>query len=252
MGEDKSFVIVTASYNNKEWYQKNLNSVLSQTYSQWRMIYVNDNSFDGTGELVADYIVKNNLQNKITLINNPYRRGHLYNQFHAIRGCNPEEIIVILDGDDWLANPDVLSYLNTVYQSPNVWLTYGQFWYFNKNKIGMCKVTPAAVVKNNSFRDYPGWIFSHLRSFYARLFHLIKSKDLIYKGSFFPMAADAAVMYPMLEMAGQRAKFIPEVLYIYNDVNPISFHHDRAEQQKLIKHEICHNRPRYTALSTLF
>lgn len=251
-GQDKSFVFITASYNNKEWYERNLDSVITQNYPHWRMIYINDHSFDGTGELVADYIKKNQLENKISLVNNNYRRGHLYNQFHAIRGCKPEEIIVILDGDDWLAHNEVLSYLNKVYQSPDVWLTYGQFWYYKKNIIGFCKAVPPQVIKNNTFRDHPGWIFSHLRSFYAKLFHLIKPKDLIYKGSFFPMAADAAVMYPMLEMAGQCAKFIPEVLYIYNDMNPISFHHDRAEQQKLIKYEICNKRPRYVALATLF
>jgi hypothetical protein len=36
------------------------------------------------------------------------------------------------------------------------------------------------------------------------------------------MAWDQAIMFPMLEMSGHRAKFISEVLYIYNAANPIN------------------------------
>ncbi|HJZ24123.1 MAG TPA: glycosyltransferase, partial [Candidatus Babeliales bacterium] len=61
---DKQFVIVTASYNNARWYEWSLNSVASQTYPNWRMIYVDDCSPDGTGKLVEYYIEKNHLENK--------------------------------------------------------------------------------------------------------------------------------------------------------------------------------------------
>jgi hypothetical protein len=41
-------------------------------------------------------------------------------------------------------------------------------------------------------------------------------------GDFYHMAWDQAIMFPMLEMSGHRAKFISEVLYIYNAANPIN------------------------------
>jgi hypothetical protein len=41
-------------------------------------------------------------------------------------------------------------------------------------------------------------------------------------GAFYHMAWDQAIMFPMLEMSGHRAKFISEVLYIYNAANPIN------------------------------
>jgi len=235
---DKSFVIVTASYNNKDWYQKNLDSVVNQTYDNWRMIYINDRSTDETGVLVHSYIQDYGLKNKIKLINNSFRRGHLANQYYAIHTCQKDEIIIILDGDDWLANNEVLSYLNEVYQDPNVWLTYGQFWYFKKNKEGVCHPVPDSVLRNNAFRDHPAWIFSHLRSFYAGLFHMIKLGDLLFERQFFPMAADAATMFPMVEMAAERALFISRILYIYNDDNPLSFYNQNKELQQKISHKI--------------
>lgn len=245
---DKSFVFITASYNNKEWYQRNLDSAFNQTYDNWRMIYINDNSTDGTGDLVEEYIRNNQLEDKIQLINNKVRRGHLANQYYAIHSCNKKEIIVILDGDDWLAHNDVLYYLNDVYQDLNVWLTYGQFWYFKKNVKGFCRPIPAKVIQDNAIREHCEWYYSHLRSFYAGLFQSIKREDLFYKGNFFPMAADVATMYPMLEMCGGRFVCIPDVLYIYNDSNQLSFHHDQGDKQKEIRYDICHNRRRYTSL----
>jgi len=53
-------------------------------------------------------------------------------------------------------------------------------------------------------------------------------------GTFYHMAWDQAIMFPMLEMSGHRAKFISEVLYIYNAANPISdCKFDRQLQRRL-------------------
>lgn len=39
---------------------------------------------------------------------------------------------------------------------------------------------------------------------------------------FFDVTRDQAMMFPMLEMAAGRIKFIPEVLYLYNQSNPLN------------------------------
>ena len=36
------------------------------------------------------------------------------------------------------------------------------------------------------------------------------------------MAGDLAIMYPMVEMAGKKFKFINDILYVYNMENPIN------------------------------
>ena len=45
-------------------------------------------------------------------------------------------------------------------------------------------------------------------------------------------------MFPMLEMAGSRQEFVKEVLYVYNDENPISDHKLRRKHQILAAKEI--------------
>jgi hypothetical protein len=44
----------------------------------------------------------------------------------------------------------------------------------------------------------------------------------MYEGKFFIMAWDLAIMFPMLEMSGEKFKCIDEILYIYNDDNPLN------------------------------
>ena len=45
-------------------------------------------------------------------------------------------------------------------------------------------------------------------------------------------------MLPLLEMAGNRQEFIREILYFYNEDNPISDHKIRRKEQILAAREI--------------
>jgi len=80
---------------------------------------------------------------------------------------------------------------------------------------------PADIIANNAFRE-SSVSPSHLRTFYAGLFHKIKLEDLQYEGDFFPITYDLAIMYPMLEMARDHFMFCSKTLYEYNIVNPLN------------------------------
>ncbi len=227
---ERRVVIVICSYNNNQWYQRNLDSVFMQKYSNYYVLYVDDCSSDGTADFVQKYIDDNRQNNRVKIIKNSVRRRALANLYSAIHQCNSKDIVVILDGDDWLAHNQVLSYLNNVYSNPNVWLTYGQFKEWPSGHGGFCAPYPSHIIQNNAFRTYPHGP-SHLRTFYAGLFHKIKKEDLMYQGDFFPMTYDLAIMLPMMEMAGSNFQFVPEVLLIYNSSNPINDHKTNVELQ---------------------
>jgi len=229
----ESPMVVVASYNNAEWYQKNLDSIFDQKYNNYRVIYVDDCSPDGTGQLVEDYINEKGQRDRVTLIRNQVRKRALENLYDTISSCDDREIVVIVDGDDWLAHANVLKRLNSLYANTSLWMTYGQFESYPSGNIGFNKAMPREVVKNNRFRYHKNQP-SHLRTFYARLFKLVKKEDLLYQGDFLTMTYDVAIMMPMIEMAGWHHKFIPDVLYVYNEGNPISDHRvDRSLQHRL-------------------
>lgn len=248
---EKPITIIIASYCNKEWYKANLDSVFSQKYSNFRVIYIDDASHDNTGKLAKEYILQNQYQEKVTLICNENRQGAMKNFYTAIHMCKPHEIIAVLDGDDFFANDQVLTRINQEYQNPNVWLTYGQFSFYPGNDIGFCKQLPDEVIKNNEFREYLYWQTSHLRTFYADLFHRIKKEDFMKDNMFFSMCADVAMMLPMLEMAGSHSRFIPDVLYIYNRATSLNDDKINRALQLAIDLEI-RSRNKYQPLKKLF
>lgn len=214
------FYVVIPSYNNSQWYKKNLDSVLAQDYVDFHIVYVDDCSPDGTGALVQTYIDENSIADKITLIQNKVRKGALANLYIAIHDIPDTAVVVTLDGDDWFFHEQVLSRLAQEYANDQVWLTYGQYTHPWGGK-GCSAPISLDVIKNNSYRQGP-LVASHLRTFYAWLFKQIKIEDLLHQGKFYPMTWDWAIMFPMLELSNGRFSFIPDILYLYNTDNPIN------------------------------
>lgn len=219
--EEKSIVIIIPSYNNKEWYHLNLDSILTQQYDNFRVIYFDDASTDGTGSLVTYYLLKHDLKHKVTFVQNQERVGALANIYFAVTQCKPTDIIVLVDGDDWLYHESVLQVVNKLYANPDIWLTYGQYITYPDGTGYGADPLPTWVFDHHYYRDYP-WVTTHLRSFYAGLFHKVKREDLLYEGKFYPVAWDLAFMFPMLEMSGPHSHFYPGVLYVYNVQNPLN------------------------------
>jgi glycosyltransferase involved in cell wall biosynthesis len=245
------FVAVIPSYNNEQWAEKNLDSIFSQNYPHFRVIYINDASQDRTGEIVKAYLKNNNLEHKCTYIENNINRGALYNLYHAIHTCEDKEVVVMLDGDDWLTNSHVLTRVSQEYKHNKVWLTYGQYQQSSTGNIGCCDYIDDNVVTSASFRT-DRWKTSHLRTFYAKLFKLIQPQDLIHEGRFFKVAWDLAMMFPMLEMAQERHSFIPDVLYVYNIDNVLNdFKLYSTEQERIDNHVRYSMRP-YERIESLF
>ncbi|MEN9343768.1 MAG: hypothetical protein RLZZ453_555 [Chlamydiota bacterium] len=243
---EKPFVIVIPSYNNQQWCVANLSSVLSQDYTNYRIIYIDDSSSDGTKALADAFAVN---YPRVTVIHNTQRVGALCNTYRAVSMCKPEEIVAILDGDDWFANTQVLKKLNEVYADPDVWMTYGQFQYYPSGYPGWARAVPDSIIEKNDVRNYD-WVTTHLKTFYASLFHKIKVEDLFFNSWFYTMAGDLAYTLPICEMAGRHARFIPDVLYIYNVASPLNDHKVNLDLQIYYTYVI-RGKQKYQALEAL-
>jgi len=248
--EQKPIVVVVPSYNNEQWYRKNLDSILSQHYDNYRVIYINDCSKDNTGALVDAHLATRDHKRRVQVIHNEVNRGALYNIYHAVHACEDHEIIVTLDGDDWFKDRFVLQKVNRAYQDPNVWLTYGQFESYPSGKIGFCKSLSRRIIEQEAYRA-ADWVTSHLRTFYAKLFKQIKLKDFIHDGELFCVTWDMAFMFPMLEMAKGRVKCIQDVLYVYNEANPINDYKTKLLRQ-LQYDKYIRSMPKYAPLDNLW
>lgn len=256
---EKHVVVLVTNYNSMPWVEKNLDSIFSQKYENFEVIYVDDTSNDDTADVAEQYINEQGFQDKFTLIRNTKRIGAHENQYNVIHTCKDDDIIVVLDGDDWFSYDGVLSLLNKVYSDPNIWITYGQYQHYPSGQRGACRDLSQREIKllgSRQFRkNYNRHVFSAPRTFYAGLYKKIKKEDIMYKGKFLFVAGDVAIMLPMIEMAKNgHFKFISNVLYIYNReriTRPEFNQPKRAKDAGMMFAEIKRKAP-YKALNSLF
>lgn len=229
---EKPFVIVIPSYNNARYCEQNLLSVLGQEYQRFRVIYTDDASTDETWDKVKALVGGSPLKDRITLIRHEKNRGSLRNLYEMIHMCGDDEIVVRVDGDDFLAHPFVLKKLNRIYADLSIWMTYGNYLDYPsyRQHPRLCEAFPAHVLRGRRFRQHK-WVSTHLHTFYAGLFKKISIDHLKKEGEFLPMAGDLAIVFPMLEMAGDHFHFVDEVLYLYNRLNPINDHKKNRQLQ---------------------
>jgi glycosyltransferase involved in cell wall biosynthesis len=246
------FVVLVPSYNNEKWCVQNLESIVNQTYPHWSLYYINDCSTDHTREIVDAFVKSHAIEHKCKIINNSTRKFGMANIYEAIHLIDPTKVIVLCDGDDWLADETVLEKLAEIYLDEKIWMTYGNYKTWPEDHGSCCAPIPEDVRINRAFRRYP-WVASHLKTFYAKLFHLIKKEDFLWKqGMLFPVTYDLAIMFPMLEMASEdHFQFIPEVLYIYNIRNPLNVIKTNPRLQVELEYYI-RSRQAYEPLKTLF
>jgi glycosyltransferase involved in cell wall biosynthesis/mannosyltransferase OCH1-like enzyme len=230
--KNNKFKIITTFYNAGEWIGNCIRSVINQSYQDWEMCIVNDCSTDNSDKEVMSFLELPDNQGKIHYRKNSERVGNgLINMIGAIKDIakDPDDIIIILDGDDWLSGNDVLEYLNDVYNNPETWFTYGSFEPLSGKYSGTCK----QVEDPRTYRKSGKWTTSHLRSYKKFLWDKIKNES--YKnvnGDYISSADDCAAMFAMIEMSGlKHSKFIDRVLYIYNDLNPINVMKTKEKEQ---------------------
>ena len=253
------FVILIASYNNENYAEANLDSACWQNSSNpYHIIYINDCSNDDTQNVVDNYIIQHQLQDKVTVIHNSERKGALANIYNAIHELiDDHKIVISLDGDDMLAHNNVISILESYYEDPNIWMTYGTERRFpKKRKKPIAQKIPDWVFEEGKLREYK-WVSDHLRTFKAGLFKKIKKEDLLFKGSYMDVAWDVAIMFPMLEMcapSNNQAKnhscYVQEIVYLYRIDNPISDFRIKKRRQKEMENFIRHKEP-YKPLSNI-
>lgn len=219
-GGQPTFVIVIPSYNNEKWVNVNLQSVLSQTYPFFRVIYINDGSTDDTHQKVQQIIRLYHSKNRIKYLQQPHRQSQACGRFQAYHMCDDDEILCMVDGDDWLANPQVLYHLAKIYQGSAL-STYGSFQFFHQGRLEKPvygrEYFEKQVINGKMFR-YSRWVSCHLRTGYAGLFKRIRLQDLLESNQdkFYRCCTDLAEMYPVLEMAAPHIQMVSQALYVYN------------------------------------
>ena len=242
------FKIIVPFFNAEAWIGKCIESIKRQNYKNFECYMIDDMSTDRSYKTAKEHIAKDK---RFKLRKSKKKKYALENIVDGIKATttDEEDVIILLDGDDWLSCVSSLSKLNDVYKDTDCLITYGSYVY---NPGGLRGTEPRAyskdVIEKNQFRE-DDWRASHLRTFKRKAWNKIDLKDLQdSSGEFYKMTYDQAIMLPVLEIAGDRSEFIFDVLHVYNRTNPLNVDKSKGQKQYAISQEI-RKKKKYKAMA---
>lgn len=145
--------IITVNRNNTEGLRKTIESVVSQTYTDFEYIIIDGASTDGSVDIIKEYA------DRITYWVSEPDNG-IYNAMNKGILKAKGEYLQFLNSGDWLTNNDVLKYVFDLRRDEDV--LYGdEFLFYNINKI-VRKAYPQKL----TFYDLFVGSISHEGSFY--------------------------------------------------------------------------------------
>lgn len=232
------FSLVVTTGNAAPWIERCIQSIAEQqTRWQWQCLIIDDASNDGTEAAIHSVlrsIQDPEIRDRFRVQRNGENRGALANLLDGFNTLGtierPMDVLIPIDGDDWLFSSASLETVAQTYERSDCWLTYGGLITIPDGELCSSPVSDA-VIAQAQHRQSP-WNTSHLRSFRSHLWHAIRDGDLRdQKGNYYKVTWDMAIMFPMVEMAAERIQCIETAIYAYNTVNPQSDHIEKRPEQ---------------------
>lgn len=149
-------------YNMEKYIEVSLLSIINQSFQNYEIILVNDNSNDKTLEIINKYQKKNN---RIKIISHQQKLGVYCSRKDAILNANGE-FILMLDPDDMLMNNNLFQELYNYNLKYN--LDISEFLVYHKNESEINYILP------------DNHIYSHLHNFNETIIYQPKLSNLLF------------------------------------------------------------------------
>ena len=241
LGDEQKIVIISPFYNAEKYIEQCIASVAAQNYENYEHWLIDDASTDSSYNLAENYIkqLPRDLRDKFKLVRNDKNVGAVYNHMNIIRKLNPNDIIMMLDGDDNLINkPDIFDYFNTIHY--NYDFTYGSSWSVVDRIPLISQPYPLEILKSKDYKNYQfNWRmpYTHLRTMKAKLLLGVPNEAFQdEKGNWFKAGGDNSTFYSALYNCDPaRVYVVPDIVYNYNDASPLNdYKVNREEQDRAI------------------
>jgi glycosyltransferase involved in cell wall biosynthesis len=163
------FKILVSFGNAGHSFDNCIASLLEQDYENFELIFLDNASTDGSCERVPAEDARVRLIRSEDELTRPQFMQTAIRQF-----CEPDDIVVSMDGADWLANRQVLSKVNELYNLYDCWVLYGQYGEAN-GRYGTAQPYPDETALHELGRCR----FPHLlQTFRARLYLEVHAQGL--------------------------------------------------------------------------
>ena len=120
--------IITPAYNSEKFIAETILSVLAQSYQNWEMIIVDDNSSDRTAEIITSFQEKDS---RIKYFHNSTNKGSAFSRNIALQNAKGKWI-AFLDSDD-LWHPEKLEKQIKFMTKNNIYFSYTNYCEIDEN-----------------------------------------------------------------------------------------------------------------------
>tara|TARA_R110000824_G_scaffold54689_4_gene151018 strand:- start:7257 stop:7973 length:717 start_codon:yes stop_codon:yes gene_type:complete len=214
-------IVLTGFYNAEKYIERCLRTIMDQDHKDFTCYITHDMSTDNSVSLVKELIKDDP---RFIMLGSTGKKVYQAGNFDRAIRNNPDiednEIIVEVDGDDFLPDSGVFTRVKDLYSDNQVWIATGSFVYSSGQE--------GFSFPQRNFENLRSARFtaSHLRTWRAFLWRGIKEEDLKDEnGNYWQWSGDLCFMYPMLEMSGEEHyRFMKDINYVYNGENPINEH----------------------------
>jgi len=255
LSKEQPISIITPFYNAKDYILRCIDSVATQNYDNWKMYIVDDNSDDGSLDLILAYIKGKyrDITDKFHISHNVKNKGAVHNQIRALReNVSDDNIVMLVDGDDALINnPNIFNFYNNLFADDKTDYAYGSCWSMVDNIPLVAQPYPDYIKNDRAYRQHKfnwGMPYPHLRVFRKSLINNID--DSVFKdenGEWFKAGGDNATFYNIIEQARPtKVVAVPDIFYLYNDINPLNDYKVNGELQNKNAAKITGNKTKVT------
>jgi glycosyltransferase involved in cell wall biosynthesis len=209
-------------YNRPDLLRRCVESIAEQDDPDFEIVITDDASTDPEVNQVLGRFVRHGIR----VLTRDENVGATRNIVEAIRTVQTsadmpaDDVILLVDGDDRLAHPRVISRLRETFAGGVIEAAYGS--YEPDPPDDGCP--PALPIPNDilkwgmirAFTRDHGPFYNHPLAFRRRMFDVLRPDDFLGPdGEWLKYGYDTTLMIPILEAAGWRVQFVAETLYVY-------------------------------------
>ena len=230
---DNAFVFVAPMYNAEATLPQMLHSLYGQSYTNWRLILIDDVSDPILRAGAKDWLARfDNLNaGKVTTIWNTAKLWETANVLRGISLCGDDEIVCRIDADDFLCDLDALWVIDQTYKQTGCDCLWTNHRWFDSERVTSHNLSGPLPDGVDPYQIE--WRTSHLKTFRKRLINGINDQNFRGEdGEYVRRAGDQALYLPILHEAKRRVH-LPMVTYAYRcDMRPQTFQTDDARFQR--------------------
>lgn len=220
-GHKPFFSVVMPAYNAESYISRAIGSVISQSFTDWELIVVDDGSTDSTLDIAKQHSITDR---RIKVEKLPYNSGSAYQPRKTAFEISSGSYLIWLDTDDFIEN----AYLDKIYRricDTGADVIYGKMVYQDKNQLPDSKFDTQKIYHGKEAVKFTLDVWQIGANGCALASELVRNVYLKYDSSVTEMNADE-IMTRQLLINADKLAFANAIYYYGDNTDSITKHVD--------------------------